>query len=416
MKETLKQKIAEKTPEVQNLWKSFDEKKQAADADPDNKQLFAELETVYKSYEGEAKALNDLRDQYRSRLEMETSKEPESPVDRPSPAQQESKSFGERVVSAPEYKALQESGALTSSNGPHLPRLEATTRAELKTLLTGVGAPGTTMLRNERLPNIAPLRRQNLQLVNLLTVAETDAAVVEWVRHSATTNNAAEVAEATATAGVTGTKPESAITFVLENSTVRTIAHWIPATRQALADIAQLRSIVDNELADGVNRRLNTQVLSGDGVAPNLRGILNTPGIATQALGVDSRTDAIFKALTVARIAFEEPNAIVMNPADWQDIRLTKDSQGNYQFGPAYTAGEDMLWGVRVVLDQTIPAGTALVGDFGSAVLYIREGVTVTSSDSHSDFFVRNMIVILAEGRYALAVPRPAAFVQVTGI
>jgi HK97 family phage major capsid protein len=58
--------------------------------------------------------------------------------------------------------------------------------------------------------------------------------------------------------------------------------------------------------------------------------------------------------------------------------------------------------------------GVALVGAFGTgAQLYDREEASIRISEQHSDFFVRNAIVVLAEQRLALAVKRPEAFVKV---
>jgi HK97 family phage major capsid protein len=64
-----------------------------------------------------------------------------------------------------------------------------------------------------------------------------------------------------------------------------------------------------------------------------------------------------------------------------------------------------------VVESEAITAGTALVGDFSKAVLWDREQASVTMTDSHADFFIRNLVAILAEERVAFAVTRPKAFV-----
>jgi len=60
-----------------------------------------------------------------------------------------------------------------------------------------------------------------------------------------------------------------------------------------------------------------------------------------------------------------------------------------------------------------VPAGVALVGDFRRAVLWDREQANITITDSHDNFFIRNMVAILAEERVAFGVIRPAAFVEI---
>jgi HK97 family phage major capsid protein len=68
-----------------------------------------------------------------------------------------------------------------------------------------------------------------------------------------------------------------------------------------------------------------------------------------------------------------------------------------------------------VIDTPAMTEGTALVGAFGSgAQLYDREQASIRISEQHSDFFIRNAIVVLAEQRLALAVKRPEAFVKVT--
>jgi HK97 family phage major capsid protein len=71
------------------------------------------------------------------------------------------------------------------------------------------------------------------------------------------------------------------------------------------------------------------------------------------------------------------------------------------------------VWGLPIVASDNITAGTALVGDGTMAAVVDREDATIYTTDSHSDFFVRNLFVLLAEERVALAVFRPAAFAKV---
>jgi HK97 family phage major capsid protein len=59
---------------------------------------------------------------------------------------------------------------------------------------------------------------------------------------------------------------------------------------------------------------------------------------------------------------------------------------------------------------EGIPAGNAIVADWRKAVLWDREQTTITMTDSHADFFIRNLVAILGEERVAFAVTRPTAF------
>lgn len=400
-------------------------------------QLYAKAEELGNSYatlEGEAKSASDelIRELTMKGLEVgdlggKSPFEADANGARKALASLLEESPGSRVTESDGYKAMIEDGnyardkthfrmdpaaALTRSE--HIFQLKSGMEGlEAKTLATSFGAPGTELLRPTRLPGFLPLLQPKLQLRNLISVGAIDNNALEWVKMTAITNNAAEVAEASASSGSSGAKPESGFEFEIESTTVKTIAHYIPATRAALADMAQLQTIIDSLLLDGVARRLNTQILAGDGSAPNLRGILNTSGIQSQAASADRKIDRVLKAITKIRLAFLEPSAILMNPLDFQDIRLKQDGIGQYLFGPPSQAGQTTLWGLPVVEDSTVDAGQPVVADWSQAILYVREDVNVLATDSHSDWFTRNLIAILAEGRYALAVPRPDAFCEV---
>jgi hypothetical protein len=48
--------------------------------------------------------------------------------------------------------------------------------------------------------------------------------------------------------------------------------------------------------------------------------------------------------------------------------------------------------------------------------VFANGGLRVEASNSHQDFFIKNLVAIRAEERLALAVYRPAAFGTATGL
>ena len=262
-----------------------------------------------------------------------------------------------------------------------------------------------------------PMRTKRVR--DLFPVRTTTAAVIEYFRQIgfttlaapgvtnstySTNNAAAPVAERDG--GAFGIKPQSAFQFVGEQSPVRTLAHWEAAHRNVLADEPQLRSIIDNELMYGLRLLEDSQILNGDGTGENLLGVLNTPGIQEYAWSdgavspvPDTKADALRRAATLSFLAYYEPTGIVLHPNDWEDIELTKDSQGQYLIAVSVAmGGEPKVWCMPIVDTPAMQEGTALVGAFGTgAQLYDREQASIRISEQHSDFFVRNAIVILAE-------------------
>ena len=178
-----------------------------------------------------------------------------------------------------------------------------------------------------------------------------------------------------------------------------------------------MRGIIDNELLYGLRLTEDDQILNGNGTGTNLTGITNA-GVQVQALGSDTRVDAIRKSITKIALAYYEATGMVVHPSDMEQIELEKDADERHMLTASIAVGpEARIWRLPVVESAAITVGTALVGSFGiGATLYDRMEGNIRISENHSDFFVRNAIAILAEERIALAVKRPESFAIVTGI
>lgn len=325
-------------------------------------------------------------------------------------------SVGEAFLSSDEFKSLQGGRAGATMQSPFV-----TKSLNQKDIYSGMPTGTPDAFGRVERDGIVPIAQRRSRVRDLFPARTTNAAVIEYFRQTGFTNNASVVPEYAS--GNFGAKPQSTMTFVGEQAPVRTIAHWEAAHRNVLADEPQLRSIIDNELLYGLRLTEDAQILSGAGTGEDLQGILNTSGIQTYdwsdgetAPVADTKADALRRALTLSYLAYYEPTGIIVHPSDWEDIELTKNEQGTYLLAMSVAAGaESRVWRVPVIDTPAIAEGTALVGAFGTgAQLYDREAASIRISEQHSDFFVRNAIVVLAEERLALAVKRPESFVKVT--
>ena len=262
----------------------------------------------------------------------------------------------------------------------------------------------------------------------LFAQGSTNSNTVRYPVETVTATGATELAEG-------GTKPEADITFAPVDEPIRKIAVLLPLTDEALEDVPFLRSYMNARLRLFVQMREDQQLLTGNGTAPNIRGILNRSGINTTAAysigGANpdqALIDQVFVAAMAVYQAFLEPTEVILKPTTWQIAALAKDAQRNYLLGGPGAVGyvgvgpasSPRLWGLRVVLNANMPAqGTgnkvALVGAFrAGAMLIRRSGIDLAVSDSHSTFFAENKVALRAEERVGLAVFRPAAFAVVT--
>lgn len=283
---------------------------------------------------------------------------------------------------------------------------------------SGTVTTGTYPLQNSRQPGIIPQNPdQPLLIANLLDRQTSDGTTLEYLRDTSgpqsTWNAAAVVAE-----GVT--KPKSGpFSFDLITTSLKTVAHWVPITRQAADDNGQLMGYINGRLSYGLDYKLDREILTGNGTS-QMQGILTTSGINTYqpASGnTDAKLITVRKAKTVAELALYPPEAVVLNPSDWQDIELDTDGVGNFRViaNVQEAGGPSRIWGLTVVTSVAMAAGTALLGGFRmGATLWERQGITILMSDSHSDLFIANTLVILAERRANVAVHTPLAFTKIT--
>lgn len=262
-----------------------------------------------------------------------------------------------------------------------------------------------------RLPGFVEAATRPLQLLDILPTGNTSQAAVTYMEETTRVHGAAEKAEGAVFA-------ESGFAFTEKSVTVVKITDSLPVTDEQLEDVALVEGYINGRLAFGVRQRLDLQSYAGDGVAPNMRGILNTAGIQTQAKGADPTMDAFYKAMTKIRITGRAiPTHHVMHPEDWQEIRLTRTADGIYIFGSPTDAGPERLWGLPVVQNDATAAGTGLVGSFQPAwiTLIERRGIDIQIGYVGTQFG-EGKRTIRADMRAVLLVSRPAAFATVTGI
>lgn len=230
-----------------------------------------------------------------------------------------------------------------------------------------------------------------------------------------------------ATVAEEGQKPQlhnvapTAVTDALKK-----IAGWWDMSDEMVEDLPFMVSEINGRGMYLLSMAEEAQLLNGDGLGTNILGLLNRVGIQTETQGVapDTAADTIFRAITKVQTATGlSADGIVINPADYQALRLAKDSNDQY-YGGGFFAGQygngglieqPPLWGLRTIVTSAIAAKTVLVGAYqAGATVYRKGGVRVESTNSDLGKFTSNVITTRVEERVALAARIPTAFVKVT--
>ena len=324
--------------------------------------------------------------------------------------EQMSKSYGQQFVESAQYKGAR-------SNGTDAFRVEKT--------VSGLAASAGALVRPDRRPDVVINAERPSFIRQLIQSIPTSSNAVEVMRENVFTNNAGVQAPSSAStaigAGEWQTKGQSNITYQLVTVPVRTMAHWVPASRQVLSDAPMLQRLIDAKLMYGLNLLSDSQLLFGDGTNQNLTGLMVDSGVetvgqiaagTTTAQRPGAMLDHIRAAITRCQtIDYYNINGIVLNPVDWGTLETAKGTDGHYIWVSIPNGGESRLWRVPVIVSNAMTANNFLLGDWTmGATIYDREQMDIRVSESHSDYFVKNGVAILAEERYGFGVELPKAF------
>ena len=321
----------------------------------------------------------------------------------------EAKSIGQLVAESDEFKAA---AATKNARGMS----PVTVGSFHKTAILNATGASQPLVQADRLQGIIMPALRRLTVRDLLPQNRTTSNLIEYAKELLFTSNAGPqggTTSPTVAGGEGEIKPESALTFELASTAVVTLAHFIPASRQVLADAPMLQGYVDGRLRYGLILKEEDELLNGAGTAGDLSGLVANATAFSGGATNQTALDTLLKAFLQISLQNMEASGVVLHPTDWTNILLLKDTTGRYLFSDPHSASSPSVWGKDVVATASQTQGQFLAGAFTlAAEIFDREDATVRVAEQHADFFVRNMVAILAEERLALAVYRSAAIVK----
>jgi len=316
------------------------------------------------------------------------------------------KSLGDMVIASDEVKRLS-----SDFRGRATVKFVGDEAAAITSGTASVGANtsnGTSLVPAHRVGEIVTPYQRELRVRDLLNKARTTSNMIEWPKETAFDNQARPVTEGQS-------KPYSNLTFELQSTPVRTIAHMFKCSRQILDDAPALASYINRRGVYGLQQKEEAQLLTGNGVGQNLNGIVPQATAFSPQFTIASETpiDRILEAISQAEDSEIPVNGVVLNKRDWRRITGVKDAEGRYISGQSpFGLTDPRLWGVNVVATNAIPAGEFLAGAFqDGATIFDRLDVEVMISTENDKDFEQNLVSVRIESRLALAVFRPDAFI-----
>lgn len=316
----------------------------------------------------------------------------------------ETKTAGEMLVESDGFKGFVANGGYG--------------RVEVKTAIVNA-VPSLTqpMTAGHRLDKVYGVPDRALRIRDILLSGVTDSNIVWFPKLNAQTNNA-KVQVGTASPIIVAENValgESAYTFTSDSEEVKTIGHFVPVSKQALADSNFLKSYVDGRLLYGLAYKIDTELLTGDGLIGTIEGIYTgrTAYSMDSPLSYTTKLDVLRDAKAQLQTTnFNTDNTFcVLNPQDWADIELTKETAGMYVFSNPGGMIAQNIWGMKVVLSNSMTAGTFLVGNGDEAQVWSRQNAEVSISYEDSTNFQKEMATLKAVERLALTIYNSGGFI-----
>ena len=323
---------------------------------------------------------------------------------RGSDEQVQQKSLTEQLMDSDSYKEFTSNPSAGKSAKLH-------TKATITSATTDAAGSAGSLVMPQQLAGIQAAPDRKLTIRDLIGKGTTNSNAITYIRETGFTN-AAAIQE-----NEGDLKAQSDIKFDEQTVTVKTLAHWMKASRQIIEDAPQLESYIRGRLIYGLKLVEEQQILNGDNTGGNLHGIIpQASAFADPTASADyTILDQLRLAQLQAVLAEYPATGHVLNPIDLARLQLLKDGNANYVIGNPVSGANTTLWGLPVVETQAMGAGNFLTGAFGmAATLYDRQQAAVAIATENQDDFVKNLITLLAEERLALQVSRPEAFVYGT--
>ena len=245
------------------------------------------------------------------------------------------------------------------------------------------------------------------QIMDVLAWSQTDQNAIKYMSQTTRTNAAAERAEAAAFA-------EATIVYTEQTADIRSVGVQIPVTYEQLEDAGEVAGLLNFDLVEMVRQRIDQQLVVGDGLSPNIRGIDNTASIQTQAQGAETVIDALgtcFQMITTG--ARGSANLVVARTQEMWTIVKLKDTQGRYLLSDPGQAPRPMIWGIPIIPHDSLTANRVLVLDTAYWRPVWRKGLTFSRGEIN-DQFIKNLATLKADARIGLKAPRPQACVRLT--
>lgn len=240
-------------------------------------------------------------------------------------------------------------------------------------------------------------------IMDLVDMGTSSTPVITWVNEQPIEGDAGWTAEGTL-------KSQVAWKYTSETSTADKVTAFVKVTDESLKDIPFLAGRINSRLRELLMRKIQDGIINGNGSGNTPNGIVNqSPAYTTDSFDdsvvAPTTADALLAmAGQIDELEYDTENlVVVMNGVDIRKMKWEKDENNNYIIPPFTTANGTYIDNMRVVKNNKITKGYALVGDLKKFMVLMVDGLTIEMGLDGNDF-TYNLRTIRGEARLITAV------------
>lgn len=267
----------------------------------------------------------------------------------------------------------------------------------LTSLQGNTGSPAVGIdVQDARIPGLYGYAARPLTLMEVLNSRPIASNQATFTRMSNFTSGAdyqtGEAAE----------KSEQSIDPELITAPVATIASWQDVSRQVMEDEIGLQNSLLMLMQHTVMAKAEAEIVAGSGGSFEISGLETEATVYVPTAG--KKADRLGELAAEMQGNGYQPNLILLNPADWFEIRSERATDDVYVSAGWAAPTPPTCYDIPVVTSPSVTAGTGLVLDTRWIEVLDRQQPTVEFSRESGSNFKQNLITVLAELRIGLAV------------
>lgn len=251
-----------------------------------------------------------------------------------------------------------------------------------------------------------------LFLEDLIPHASVSVDSIVYSKEGAVNDNSKVVAEGAKFSESTIEKP------TLHTANCVNIGTYSLLTHQLITNESAFASYVNNKMQYKLQANIENQLINGAGGATELSGLLTTGNYTDKVAEIQAKLKSgatMFDFAKRLQTAYDlqtnggvKPEALLLNPEDWTELCLLKDTKGYYLLGGPQSMASQQLWGIKVITSALVPEGKFILANFtAGATIYDREALQVRISDQDGDNFKSQLYTVRVNRRLGFAVENP---------